>query len=58
VSAALAQSPAKKDEASQDFAREGVVIEQCATRVAFKSDGTSRRTSTLEFEYEPTGEYS
>ena len=41
VSAALAQSPAKKDEASQDFAREGVVIEQCATRVAFKSDGTS-----------------
>jgi tetratricopeptide (TPR) repeat protein/transglutaminase-like putative cysteine protease len=37
----LAQSPVKKDEASQDFAKEGVVIEQLATRVAFRSDGTS-----------------
>jgi tetratricopeptide (TPR) repeat protein len=42
---AFSQSPAKKDVASQDFSKEGAVIEQWATRLAFQSDGTS----TTEF---------
>src|SRR6266404_220356 len=36
----LAQTFAKKDAASQDFSKEGVVIEQMTTRVVFQSDGT------------------
>jgi tetratricopeptide (TPR) repeat protein len=37
---ALAQTPAKKDTSGQDFSKEGVVIEQSATKVVFQSDGT------------------
>jgi TonB family protein len=36
----LAQSPATKDAADQDFSKEGAVIEQTKTRVVFQSDGT------------------
>jgi hypothetical protein len=36
----LAQSPAKKEAAGQDFSKEGAVIEQMDTRVVFQSDGT------------------
>jgi transglutaminase-like putative cysteine protease len=39
----FAQTPAKKDAVSQDFSKEGAVIEQWTTRVAFQSDGTSTR---------------
>src|ERR1700692_3859743 len=41
----FAQSPAKKDATSQDFSKEGVVIEHWTTSVVFQSDGTS----TTEF---------
>src|ERR1017187_355516 len=40
---AFAQTAAKKDAASQDFSKEGAVIEQWTTRVTFQSDGTSTR---------------
>jgi TonB family protein len=36
----FAQTSAKKDAASQDFSKEGAVIEQMTTRVVFQSDGT------------------
>jgi tetratricopeptide (TPR) repeat protein len=36
----LAQSPAKKETADQDFSKEGAVIEQMTTKVTFQSDGT------------------
>ena len=42
---AFAQSPAEKDVASQDFSKEGTVIEQWETKVVFQSDGTY----TVEF---------
>jgi tetratricopeptide (TPR) repeat protein/transglutaminase-like putative cysteine protease len=37
---ALAQTPAKKEAGGQDFSKEGVIIEQTTTKVAFQSDGT------------------
>jgi tetratricopeptide (TPR) repeat protein len=40
---ALAQTSAKKDSASQNFPKEGVILEQLADKVAFQSDGTSTR---------------
>ena len=40
---AFAQTPAKKDAVSQDFSKEGAVIEEWTTRVVFQSDGTSTR---------------
>jgi len=39
----LAQSSAKKDAASQDFSKEGAVIEQMTSSVVFQNDGTSVR---------------
>jgi tetratricopeptide (TPR) repeat protein len=39
----FAQSSAKKEAATQDFSKEGAVIEQMTTRVVFQSDGTSVR---------------
>jgi tetratricopeptide (TPR) repeat protein len=41
--AGFAQSSAKKEAATQDFSKEGAVIEQMMTRVVFQSDGTSVR---------------
>jgi tetratricopeptide (TPR) repeat protein len=41
--AAFAQTSPKKDSTSQDVSKEGAVIEQWTTRVAFQSDGTSTR---------------
>ncbi len=38
--ATLAQTSAKKEASSQDFSKEGSVIEQKTTRVVFQSDGT------------------
>ena len=38
---AFAQTSAKKDAASQDFSKEGAIIEQWMTSVVFQSDGTS-----------------
>jgi len=40
---AFAQTSAKKDSSSQDFPKEGVIIEQLADKVGFQSDGTSTR---------------
>jgi len=40
---ALAHTPARKDAASQDFSKEGAVIEQMTTKVVFQSDGNSTR---------------
>jgi uncharacterized protein DUF3857/transglutaminase superfamily protein len=37
---ALSQTPSKKDVADQDFSKEGAVVEQTKTSVAFQSDGT------------------
>ena len=36
----FARTPTTKDSASQDFSKEGAVIEQRTTRVVFQSDGT------------------
>jgi transglutaminase-like putative cysteine protease len=43
--AAVAQTSAKKDASSQDFSKEGAVIEKWSTSAVFQSDGTS----TTEF---------
>jgi hypothetical protein len=39
----FAQSPSQKDAASQDFSKEGAVIEQWTTKVVFQSAGTATR---------------
>jgi tetratricopeptide (TPR) repeat protein/transglutaminase-like putative cysteine protease len=40
---AFAQTSTKNDPASQDFSKEGAVIEQMTTKVVFQSDGNSTR---------------